>query len=79
MHVKSPVIFYGAVLQMAGYRSHKPEMLVRVQPVPPRRKKSAPFRFRGLRKSRESSTSAGPFFLFRIEPAALGFDSEQRY
>ena len=32
-----------------------------------RRKKPAPFRFRGFRKSRESSISAGSFLLFPIE------------
>ena len=39
---------------------------VRVRsPAPPRQKKPAAFRFPGLRKSRESSTSTGSFFLFR--------------
>ena len=36
---------------------------VRIPPCPPRQKKPAPFRFPGLRKSRESSTSAVSFFL----------------
>ena len=40
----------------------------------PRQKKPAPFRFRGLRKSRESSISAVSFFLFQIGPALLGSD-----
>ena len=40
----------------------------------PRQKNSAPFRFRGLRKSRENCTSAESFFLYQIEPASLGFD-----
>ena len=40
--------------------------LVRAYPIaPPRQKKPAAFRFPGLRKSRESSTSTGSFFLFR--------------
>ena len=43
-------------------------------PGAPRQKDSAPFRFRGLRKSRENCTSAKSFFLFQIEPASLGFD-----
>ena len=43
-------------------------------PGAPRQKNSAPFRFRGLRKSRENCTSAEPFFLYQIEPASLGFD-----
>ena len=40
---------------------------VRLPSAPPRRKKPAPFRFRGFRKSRESSISAGSFLLFPIE------------
>ena len=49
-------------------------MWVRVPPPAPRQKNSAPFRFRGLRKSRENCTSAESFFLSQIEPALLGFD-----
>ena len=47
---------------------------VRVPPPAPRQKNSAPFRFRGLRKSRENCTSAESFFRSQIEPASLGFD-----
>ncbi len=36
---------------------------VRVRSPAPRQKNSAPFRFRGLRKSRENCTSAASFFL----------------
>ena len=36
---------------------------VRVPPPAPRQKNSVPFRFRGLRKSRENCTSAESFFL----------------
>ena len=36
---------------------------VRVRSPAPRQKNSAPFRFRGLRKSRENCTSAESFFL----------------
>ena len=49
-------------------------MRVQVPPRAPRQKNSAPFRFRGLRKSRENCTSAESFFLYQIEPASLGFD-----
>ena len=48
----------------------------RVPPPAPRQKNAATFRFRGLRKSRENCTSAASFFLYRIEPASLGFDSD---
>ena len=46
-----------------------PKLARRVRlPYPaPRQKKSAPFRFLGLRKSRESSTSAVSFFLSKTE------------
>ena len=44
----------------------------------PRRKNSAPFRFRGLRKSRENCTSAESFFLSQIGPASLGSDLDSR-
>ena len=40
---------------------------VRICPAAPRQKKPAPFRFPGLRKSRESSTSAVSFFLSKTE------------
>ena len=40
---------------------------VRVPPAAPRRKKPAPFRFRGFRKSRENCISAGSFLLLPIE------------
>ena len=40
---------------------------VRVPPPAPRQKNSAPFRFRGLRKSRENCTSAASFFLSETE------------
>ena len=57
----------------------KPNLCKRAQRVAvrlpaPRQKNSAPFRFRGLRKSRENCTSAESFFLYQIEPASLGFD-----
>ena len=47
---------------------------VRVASPAPRQKDSAPFRFHGLRKSRENCTSAESFFLFQIGPALLGSD-----
>ena len=40
---------------------------VRVPPPAPRQKNSAPFRFLGLRKSRENCTSAESFFLSETE------------
>ena len=44
----------------------------------PRQKNSAPFRFRGLRKSRENCISAESFFLSQIGPASLGSDLDSR-
>ena len=45
--------------------------------TPPRRqKKPAPFRFRGLRKSRENYTSAVSFFLSESNPLC-GLDSAE--
>ena len=41
-------------------------------PGAPRQKNSAPFRFRGLRKSRENCTSAVSVFLSNSDPLALG-------
>ena len=38
------------------------------QGSPPRQKKPAPFRFRGLRKSRENAISAVSFFLSKPDP-----------
>ena len=49
-------------------------LLVQIQPGPPRQKKSTPFRFRGLRKSRENFISVDSFFLLQIGPAKLGSD-----
>ena len=40
----------------------------------PRQKNSTPFRFRGLRKSRENCISVESFFLLQIGPASLGSD-----
>ena len=40
---------------------------VRIPPCPPRQKNPAPFRFRGLRKSRENCISAVSFFLSKTE------------
>ena len=45
--------------------------------APPRRKKPAPFRFRGFRKSRESSISAGSFLLFPF-PIEAHFDGAHK-
>ena len=51
---------------------------VRLPSAPPRRKKPAPFRFRGFRKSRESSISAGSFLLFPIEARFDGAPNSAR-
>ena len=61
-------------LKSAGVKS----IPVRVRSAAPRRKKAAPFRFRGLRKSRENSISAESFFLSESDPLALGSDSVGR-
>lgn len=52
----------------SGQQPLKLQMWVRVPQGSPRRKKPAPFRFRGLRRSRENSTSADSFLLLPIEP-----------
>ncbi len=52
----------------SGRQPLKLQMWVRVPQGSPRRKKPAPFRFRGLRRSRENSTSADSFLLLPIEP-----------
>ncbi len=44
------------------------DVWVQIPPCVPRRKKSAPFRFRGFRKSRENCISADPFLLSKPEP-----------
>ena len=47
--------------------------------TPPRRqKKPIPFRFRGFRKSPESSISIGSFFLSNSDPLALGSELGKR-
>ena len=43
-----------------------------LQGAPQRQKKPAPFRFRGLRKSRENSISAASFFPIQTGPALPG-------
>ena len=68
------------MVELADARDSKSRVRkdVRVRPPPPapRQKNSAPFRFRGLRKSRENCTSAESFFLSQIGPASLGSDSD---
>ncbi len=69
---------YANWLKQAVCKTATPEtLLVQIQPGPPRQKKSNPFRFRGLRNSRENFISFDFFFLLQIGPAWLGSDLDR--
>ena len=58
--------------------SHSGGIVINIPGVgspPPRQKNAAPFRFRGLRKSRENCISAASFFLSNSDPLTLGSES----
>ena len=58
------LIYKTPILRMVGASARYSCLHTPVETsTPPRRKKLAPFRFRGLRKSRESCTSVSSFFL----------------